>query len=592
MTLDSRQSINLGASNPFEGQISLSLNPTQSPPKSSFESNKKFKKQFNQIFHEIDLYLDNSGDLNGEEENRYYVNPAAVMNMTINDTFNDWVAGGSMLFMYLPEDVPSSTELNLGQTSKVLYKGAKDNGEVVKSYQFRGDGFDLLRFHIKPLVTNNEGIADTLNINPESPLWNMSFLFSIYEVEDVVDIPNLSGPLTAYMKCLKLFFHDIRFQILKTTNLEYSTATSTSKTPNFQSGLANEGVLYTGDAILDVLNKCLGTFKFGGNLEFSQLDGDEDWDRGSNEIFYTSPADWSAYDDIRYLYSHHVSSKALEGGVNDLSIMYTKRPDNVGYLDKICLSPISTLFEKSTKGEDAGELMVEHFFLTSHSDNNPNSNEGDSKYKLTYKSPSPKKTGDSVVKTFKYGQIISYSFVDMSPEMNSTEFATRPVYSVDIGKRNFNIKFSNNDVQTARKILANSYISKLYQKGSNVEDLFLPTLHSSKKNLNIFPEFSLNSDNELTRQKNGIHQLLYTGLFQNACICFKTLGLTLRESGTFIAIDKTDGSKEDDYNNKLYGQWFVLKVDHVFEGGSYLNVIYAIKIHRFKERNIQFKEIL
>lgn len=596
MSFETSQLVNLGSSNEFAGPSNFaSLNPTQELPKSAFESpsNKKFQKQFNQIFHEIDLYLDNSGNLNGSEKIRYHINPAAVMNITVTDTFNDWIVGGTMLFMYLPEDAPSSTELDLGQNSKVLYKGAKDNGDVLKSYQFRGDGYDLLRFHVRPLTKNNEGVADTLNINPLESKWNMAFLFSVYEVEDVSDIPNLSGPLTAYMKCLKLYFHDIRYQILRTSNLEYSTATSSYRTPNFQSGLANEGVLYTGDAIQDVMNECLGKLEIGGSLEFFQLGGDQDWDVGANELFYTSPAGWSAYDDVRYLYSHHVSKKALEGGINDLAVMHTKRPDNVGYLDKICLTPISDLFEKSTNGDDAGELMLEHFFVTSHSDSDPINKEKHSSYQLTYKSPNPIKTGDKVIKTFKYGQIISYSFVDMSPEINSMDFTTKPVYSVDIGKRNFNVKFSNNDVRTARKVLAEAYIKKVYQKSTtNVEELFLPSIHKSKEKSNFFPQFSLNGDNEMTRQKNGIHQLLYTGLFQNACICFKTLGLTIREAGSFIAIDKADGSREDDYNNKLYGQWFVMKVDHVFEGGAYLNVIYAIKIHRFKEKDLKFQETL
>ena len=122
--------------------------------------------------------------------------------------------------------------------------------------------------------------------------------------------------------------------------------------------------------------------------------------------------------------------------------------------------------------------------------------------------------------------------------------------------------------------------------------MFLPTLHKSKENRNIFPIYTLNGDDTpdgaLTRQKSGIHQLLYTGLFQNACLCFKTLGLTLRQPGTFIALDKMEGCQESDYNNKLYGQWFVIKVDHLFEAGAYVNVIYAIKIHRHKQKELTF----
>jgi hypothetical protein len=81
-------------------------------------------------------------------------------------------------------------------------------------------------------------------------------------------------------------------------------------------------------------------------------------------------------------------------------------------------------------------------------------------------------------------------------------------------------------------------------------------------------------------------------VFQNACICFKALGLTLRESGMFIGIDRSDGCPKNDYNNKLYGQWFVVKVDHIFEAGLYVNMIYAVKIHRHATQETKFESIL
>ena len=81
-------------------------------------------------------------------------------------------------------------------------------------------------------------------------------------------------------------------------------------------------------------------------------------------------------------------------------------------------------------------------------------------------------------------------------------------------------------------------------------------------------------------------------MFQNACIKFKTLGLTWRESGTFIGIDKTEGSVDDDYFNKVCGQWFVVHVDHVFESQSYVNIIYAVKLHRFNELKIKFENLI
>ena len=132
----------------------------------------------------------------------------------------------------------------------------------------------------------------------------------------------------------------------------------------------------------------------------------------------------------------------------------------------------------------------------------------------------------------------------------------------------------------------------MFKEGENTEELFLPTIHKNKKDLNVFPTFSLNGNNTAVRQRNGLHDLLYTGVFQNACICFKVLGLTYRESGTFIGIDKTSGCADNDYNNKLFGQWFVVKVDHIFEAGIHMNIIYAVKIHRFKKQETKFEKTI
>jgi len=427
--------------------------------------------------------------------------------------------------------------------------------------------------------------------------WMLSYLFSITDVEDVKDVPALQGEASSYMKCLKLKFHDVRYQILKTTNLEYSTAVPKDPLfkPNFDSDIApKQGVLFTGDILKDIFNEALAKPENGGCDEFKiSTDPSPMWDKGKGELFYTSPAQSSAEDDMDYILSHHVSEKKLEGiensdvELNDICLLHTERAEVFGRLETLALTPIASFFEKAGKDSATpGDLQKEHFFVSSIT-------EEKGSVSNIFKAPVNRDPSiNTDLKTSKYGQIISYSFVDMSPSINSNLFCSSPVYSVDIGKRTFNVEFKNNDVATARKVISKSYISKLYKEGSDEEKLFLPVIHKTKKDKNIFPIFTLNGTNQIARQRSGLHHLIYTGLFQNACICFKVIGLTWRESGTFIGIDKTAGSADNDYNNKLYGQWFVVKVDHIFEAGAYVNVIYAVKIHRHKQLKTKFENTL
>ena len=135
--------------------------------------------------------------------------------------------------------------------------------------------------------------------------------------------------------------------------------------------------------------------------------------------------------------------------------------------------------------------------------------------------------------------------------------------------------------------MSEKYIKNVYKDNeANLEKLFLINLDKDRENKNVNPRFSLAGDNPVIRQKTGLHRLLYYGLFQNAAINFRTLGLSFREPGRFIAIDKTEGVEDGDFEDKFYGQWFVINVKHIFESEIYYNDITAIKIHRFQEAEL------
>lgn len=570
----------------------------RSEPKSSFDTGEYQIQTFNGLDYKIELFLDNSGNFDMTKKKQFFINPQAIINMSLIDTLNDWVVEGSLTFMYVPEglSITSKQRRDTGQNKKTQINGAIENGKLLSQYEFRGDGYDMLRLSLRPVPSNiqTSSFPDALTINENDPKWILSYLFSIYEIEDLSDNPQLQGPMSAYTRLLRLKFHDVRYQILKTTNLEYSTAQSPEAVIDQTLANGSLGVLPTGKAMLEILNAALADSKqvSEGNtsIEFYQLPGDKDWDvNEESKIFYTSPAGYTALDDLDYVYGSHVGPKIPDTDINDFCLLHAKRSSTPGGLDKICLTPVSKIFKEATSEKtNAGPLQIEHFFVTTHTKEEEDVNPVDAEYKA----PNPV-TNPNVLKTFKYGQIVSYSFVDMSPSINSDSFTTTPVYSVDIGKRQFNIQFKNNDVKSARKTIADGYIKHLYKNNSNnLEELFLPIIHNHKKTRSVFPTFSLNGDNEKVRQRNGIHHLLYTGLFQNACICFKTLGLTLREPGTFIGIDKTLGTVSNDFTNKVYGQYLVVRVDHIFEQGAYMNVIWAVKIHRYDKRVAKFDNTL
>jgi len=185
-----------------------------------------------------------------------------------------------------------------------------------------------------------------------------------------------------------------------------------------------------------------------------------------------------------------------------------------------------------------------------------------------------------------YSFITSYEYVDISPSVNAGDFISYSVHSFDFFNRQFNIEFNNHSYQTAQNVFKDKYISQLFtNKKSGDGNFLLNNINKSKQeNYSIMPVFNNegNSDTPEIRAISGLYRLLYTGLFQNTCINFTVPGLTLRQAGKFIAIDRPEGSEENIFDNKLCGQWFVINVVHTITNGAYYNNITAVKIHSYK----------
>jgi hypothetical protein len=564
------------------------------PTATSLSDRTIFQTKFNQVQYEVELWLDGGGG--DSTSSRLYINPNAVINLTIGDTLADWTTTGTLTLMHSPEG-------NAGINESTAAAGV----DSYKSYVFRNDGLDLLRIRMKPLLSPKNGLGYSVD---DEKFWTLSFLFSIYDREEI-DMPQgTENAASNKIKALKLHFWDCWFQRLSTRIVQFSTALSVSPAPTIDPTMDNgtQGVLRTGHAIKQIIDLGLSEnpnqasytgnsfpdssiSPAGVNLQYNVTKNiGADFDIGSANIFYTAPANTTAYDSLMYLYHKHVSSaqiasssgaqpprggRAFSNQIFDFCILNKEKgpdPESVGQLT---LKPMSTFFEKAGNGETSpGEYQIEHFFLQSYFDQESIS--------ATYKAPKGPGTGGTVdLSSPGYSYISNFRFVDIAALINSKEFCNRPVHSFDFRARTLNIEYGNNSVLTARKFIADKYINKVYKKGGDNEKLFLVTLESEKKDRNFKPIYSPDGDNPNIRQSIGLQKLLKLGVFENAAINFRTLGLPFRETGRFIAIDKIQGSESGEFEDKFYGQWFIIDIKHIFEAEIYYNDITAVKIHRF-----------
>jgi len=587
-----------------------------------------YDTKFNQTRHEFEIYLDNGA---GEsDQRRYPINPNAIVNLTIQDTLADWVARGHMTFYYNPESNIGVYDERLGQISEGT---GLLTPEQKGFYVFRNDGKDYLRIRIKPNIQDQANINQTgtgtgINITDEKH-WTLSYLFSIYDVEDIDLPPGARNQASATLKCFKIYFWDSWYQKMLTNFVQYSTALSQQaniEEDKFQGLYANPGVIPTGIAMKELIDLSLTT-----NTSQENYTGEvigltdsslrllynptaplgENWEEGAAKIFFTNPTSSNAYQSLTYLYDKHISNSSenvqssqqqtrdgvpADTAIHDFSILIKERGPQATDVGQLTLRSMSSFFNKAGNSLNApGPYQIEHFFLQNYGNFSASKIRdqdaiGTTRATKSYRAPIGNTSSDTVdFKSLKYNQITNYRFVDISALTNATEFCTTPVYSFDFKNRSFNVEFKNNTVLAAREFMSKKYINQLYKKDiSDVEKLFLITLDQDKKNKNINSNFSCYGDNPLIRQSNGIQKLLYLGVFQNACINFRSLGLTSRKPGRFIAIDKTDGVDSGVFEDKFYGQWFVIDVKHIFETELFYNDITAIKIHRFDTLPLNF----
>lgn len=526
--------------------------------------------RLNEQEYEFEIYLDNSNGVN-----RFKINPSAIVNLNIEDTLADWVVRGSMTIYHSFETIENKPDK------------PGELGDSKNNYVFKNDGSDTLYIRLLPRLEKLEEVKAG-GLKADRKHWELIYKFAIYDVEDIPAPTGAQNATLTVTKCKKFYFWDRMYQRMISNKMEYSTGLSTH--PSIDSNRA----IYTGAAMKEILEKALAR---DGN-QFPDLPytltlvggTDNTWDEGASKIFYTAPTNTTAYDSLMYIYSWHVSSTTKQtteaggprgsrvvGSCNDFSILQKERGPNEGDEGYFTLRSVTDYFLKA--GTDKpGKFQIERFYIQGYTPETPNTNP-----KIA---PISEKQDLQVdTKLGSYSLITQYSFVDISPFINTTDFCSYVVHSFDFNKRTFNIEFEQNSVETAQSFIASKYISNVRtEKSSKKESLFLLNLDDFKLNKrNIKHVYSLHGDQDgiIERQAKGLQKLLQTGLFQNACINFRVPGSTNREPGRFIVIDKQEGVDENTFNYKFYGQWFIINIRHIIESGLYVNDITAVKLHRF-----------
>ena len=422
---------------------------------------------------------------------------------------------------------------------------------VERGYRTRGDARDLLFLSIIPTDnTTNPYDEQSLNYNK---VFSFQYVFVLSNEEDV---PSDTGKLKKYT------IVDLDYEILKEKKIFLSTSYLTQNDKfTFLSNKEREAK--TGDILKYILQTGLGD----NTSIFSTLSGNivttPNFEQGVSKLFYSSPVNNTALDDLNYILSLHVTNDPAK----DFSLL--KKDDFTGeYTLKSVSYYFSKAFDKTT--DSGGEFFVENLTITGSQDTS-NVVENDMKKPLV------------ALEFGETGDVIDVKFFNTPGTAYQEKVKSMLVHSYDFESKLFAINGIEGDIENVKKTFSDFYVSPMKGK-DNKPSPNLIINNTQRTNQNFDNTFLIyGEDNNFLKLAVGRNEVLKNALKLNLGVEIIVQGGFQRMAGRFISVDRKGSYVDNDFDNKFLGIYFILSVDHQFIDNEYYNKIVAVKTYHFND---------
>jgi len=472
---------------------------------------------------------------------------SAVEELNIIDDLRYFYVYGTLTINY-NEDVLESFEGTGGSTKET------------EPFVFRGDGRDIIEIDIMPQLKEQQYL-EVRSSESEKKNYNIKHTCSIYKYEDLTE--------GGGKKKRKFFFWDRDFQILNELNINYSTADKVKNNKSFfdsnktstQVSKSNTDVsIFTGDALEDILKRSL--------VDVSKLKFNKgNWEKGSTKICYYSPSMNKAVNDLTYVLSFHVSDK---NNFNMPCILKKER-----YTERYNLTPLNKFYKGGisvgsilgsstiSKGPD----VIDDFIIGKI---DPDSSD----------IKTPLARGINEIIPTDYNIINDYTFTKIDAKELQSYMTSHVVHGVDPrGFFNTSLKPGNfnsmnelydkalvkgNSSDQGKPASSNLASNKIREKFNNVDHMYVPY-----------------AMDESQTKSFGTNRAMINLFFKNTSITFKVRGNTIRQTGKFFTINRTDGNVSKSHDNTVLGKYMITYLRHEFKLGKYENTILGTKPYSY-----------
>ena len=427
--------------------------------------------------------------------------------------------------------------------------------DILKGYNYRGDGRDFVFIQIIP----EENVNEPFGVNTDD--YN-----KVYGYRNLFVCENNNESVEGENKIITFNLMDFNEKVLSERKSFFSSANLiVNEKPVFT--LSNkERQVKTGICIKNLLKDVLKAEDLNQIIDVDpETEETLDFEDGLGEIFYTSPSNNNALDDLMYLYSKHVSNNSS----NDFSFL--KRQN---FTNKFTLKSCKDLFEKAYNSNDsAGLLNYEKIVVTGTNDDNS----------LIQNS---KKVPLTIASFGELSEVKEIKFFNTDSIINSENLVTEALYSYNFDNKTFNLDKKDSDIENVKKVFTDNYVNNM--KGFEGKPFPSFLLNKTKsENLSFKNQYSLYGENINIRKSEGINKLLKSGLISNIGAEIILKGQIFRKTGTFLSLDREGQYVDNLFDDKFLGIYFIANVEHVFvDDINYYNRIIVLKTYINKSHNI------
>jgi hypothetical protein len=477
-----------------------------------------------------------------------------ITELVIEDNITDFFHKGYVVFKNNNDAVERISNLPSASVLSNYFNRAYIGTDKILPYSFRGDCRDFFLVDIMPRISDN---TQNYNYGEQiEKLWRLKNVFVIYNTEDIQG----TNPDEKFKK---LYFWDYNYELLREKNVDFSTADYLQTKDKILLDNNDRGIK-TGLALKNFLKTAFPE-REGFDVKFGE------WNEGATTIFYSSPTDSKAINDLEYMLDHHVS----ENNSNyDFCLLRKER-----FTNEWTLKSLKDYFDKAytrsiTNNVDGGgELHLERFII-------PTTDVIDATRSNNTRTPLGPKNNAYLP---DYSVIENYSF---SPPagMDVQQFiTTKIVHTYDPTDKSFNMDVQENQFDRILEIFKKNYVTS--QKGSGGSNAFSSLTKNDYRitNINFDNVYTPYFESKEQRLAFGRNDVLIKALMLNNTLNFKSPGLTLRQSGRFISVDRNSSQPESKFDDKLLGTYFIVNVKHIFRNNVYTNDITCVKPYIFSD---------